>query len=981
MNPGDMCAGFEVVSVRDLEEYQAKGILLKHRSSGCEVYHVCNNDEENLFSFGFRTVPSDNSGVAHILEHSVLCGSLRFPVKDPFLVLMKGSMNTFLNAMTFPDKTVYPASSTVTKDYFNIMDVYGDAVFFPLLRKEVFLQEGYRYEAAEDGTLSPVGVVFNEMKGNYSNPDSIASEWSYRSLFPDSPYKWDAGGEPKSILTLTHEKLVNYHRTFYHPSNCKIFLYGNIPTEEQLEFLHARFLSKFSSLSLQSWPLEQKRWLNPGRLEKTYPVDGKDDPTKKASVFMSWLTVPVSNTKETLSMEILSEALIGNSGSPLRKALVESGLGEDLSPVSGIESDLREQVFCVGLRGTDVGKADDIENLIFQELSRLRDEGIEKEVLEGTIRRFEFRNREVRGGGGPYGLRLMRKAYRTWMHGFLPEEGLKFASIMLEIKKRAEADARYFENLIDTQLIRNQHRIRIVLKPDANHAEREKRELEAFVRAKQESLLPQSIAELRADNESLVHFQEKEDGPEDTRKIPHLSIGDLPRRVAVIPTEIETTADGLSVFKHGIFSNGIAYVDIAFDLKGIDPVHFKILPFLGRCITRGGLPGLPYYEVARKLALYTGGFSPTLDIGGMALKSGESAEHMVFRLKALESILPEALSLAVELLLETDFSDKAHIKDLLLEMRNDYTSSILPRGHAYAALRAGSRIATSLFREEEWEGIAQLLYLNELCAGNNIEEIIPLLSAASKAVFTHGRLKLNITCNPESLEKTKQIVLEHVGSFPHEPPAEGNVSSVIDRAAPKYETILIPASVGYNATAFPGFRLGTPENAAETVLAHILRTGYLWEHIRMKNGAYGAFASASGTEGVFSFASYRDPEVVETLRIFVSSLEFLANGNLAEETVSQAIIGCVGQEVRPYAPGQEGFIGFKRIVYGITDEMRQARRETMLALSSKNIAETAERLREFSSQACSVVMTGKERYEQAVKDIPSLAEHKLEITL
>jgi Zn-dependent M16 (insulinase) family peptidase len=331
-------ASFKHISTDELDEYRGQGYLFEHIQSGCQIYHVLNDDEENLFSFNFRTPPADSSGVAHILEHSVLCGSKKFPVKDPFLSMMKGSVNTFLNAMTYPDKTLYPAASVLEKDYFNLMDVYGDAVFFPNLNEEVFRQEGHRLEWDDQGRLVRTGIVYNEMKGNYSSQEGIASEWCIRSLFPDNPYGVDSGGEPESIPSLSYEEFVDFHKAWYHPSNCKIFLYGNIPSEKILSFLDSRFLGEFQAKKVDSFVPLQKSWTEPRILEKTWPLGEDDTGENKSTISLNWKIFAPDDPVRSLSMSILTEMLMGNAGAPLHKALLESGLGEDLSPVSGLPS-------------------------------------------------------------------------------------------------------------------------------------------------------------------------------------------------------------------------------------------------------------------------------------------------------------------------------------------------------------------------------------------------------------------------------------------------------------------------------------------------------------------------------------------------------------------------------------------------------------------------------------------------------------------
>ena len=391
IKPGDKMHGFTLVSVSDQEEYKGKGYTYRHDKTGLELFHLHNDDTENLFSFTFKTPAYDNSGVAHILEHSVLSGSRKYPVKDPFMALMKGSMNTFLNAMTYPEKTVYPAASPVEKDYFNMMSVYADAVFFPLLKKEVFHQEGHRLEFDEDGNLKIVGIVFNEMKGAYSDHDSIVGEWCFRSLFPDTQYHYDSGGQPETIPDLSYEEFKNYHETYYHPSNCRVFLYGNISSEKQLQFLENEFLNSFVKKNVDTEIKNQVRWDKPRAIEFTSPLTDNEDPKGKSTIAVNWLISDIGKPMDLLSMEVLSDILLSNSGSPLYKAIVDSGLGADLSPVSGLETDVKELIFSVGIRGSDPDKKESFEKLLEDELTKITNKGF----LPGIVEPLYYRSHEL----------------------------------------------------------------------------------------------------------------------------------------------------------------------------------------------------------------------------------------------------------------------------------------------------------------------------------------------------------------------------------------------------------------------------------------------------------------------------------------------------------------------------------------------------------------------------------------------------------
>ena len=500
---GEQYGAFTLSSQREIEEYKSTGRLFVHKKTKCPVYHLANNDDENLFAFIFRTPPRNSRGTAHIVEHSVLAGSKRYPVKDPFIALTRGSMNTFLNALTYPDKTVYPASSMVKKDFFNLFEVYGDSVFFPLLRKETFHQEGRRYVPGDDDSISVDGVVFNEMKGNYGSHDSIVGEWSYRSLFPDTEYRFDSGGEPEAIRDLSYDEFVDFHGKFYHPSNCRIFLYGNIDSLETLSFLEDRFLSPFEFRATETTLSTQSRWTESRLLTLTSPAAESEESVKNSTITMNWLTASIHDPLMLLSMEILAEILLGHSGAPLQKALVDSGLGEDLSPVSGLDTYTMELVFTVGLRGAEPSVRDDFEALVLDVFKRLVDDGIPEDIVTGAMRRVEFRNREIKGGA-PFGLRLMGKASRGWLHDEAPERTLEFEPWMKKVTEHCSRGG-YFESLVDTMFLNNPHRTTVIVTPDPEHSEREQREYDEWRTSFRETMSESDFADIKRDI-SLFEF-------------------------------------------------------------------------------------------------------------------------------------------------------------------------------------------------------------------------------------------------------------------------------------------------------------------------------------------------------------------------------------------------------------------------------------------------------------------------------------------
>ncbi len=979
LKTGDRLHGFEVVHVRNLDEYRANGVWLRHLATGCEVYHVLCEDEENLCSFAFKTLPVDSKGTAHIMEHTVLCGSERYPLKDPFVLLIKGSLNTFLNAFTFPDKTVYPVASTVEKDLFNLMQVYGDAVFFPLLRREMFRQEGSRLQFSADGKLEVTGVVYNEMKGNYSTHDSIAGEWAYRSLFPDTPYRYDSGGEPSSIPDLTYEEFLEFHRTYYHPSNARIFLYGNIPTERYLQFLHEQLLSKFDRLELNLDIPLQKRWDAPVEKTVSFPSQAGEEPEGKSSVTVNWLLPEVTNPKTLLEIELLAEILLGDSGAPLEKALIESGLGEDLSPPTGLETELLELVFSAGLRGTSPDRKSAIEDLILSTLTKLRDEGLDPGMVEGVLRRVEFRNREIKGS--PFGLRLMRKTLRGWLHGTPPETTLEFRPLFTALREELQANPRLFEGLIDRYLLSNLHRSTLVVVPDPQLQKREQKALQEWLDNREGRLTSEDRKQLEKDQADLVKFQEAPDSPEAVQSVPFLHVPDLPTRVELISSRTERILGGVPLLSHEFFTNGVIYLDISVDVSSLPPSLSDMLPLYTSVMRDCGLPGVPYDELAKQLSLLVGGFSASLEANSVYGADNVIKQHVVFRVKVLESHLREALSLVRRVMMEADFANERRVKDLFLELRNEYQSSLIPSGHAFVGLRTDRAFSLADAVEEGWRGITRLVALSRISPERDIADICRKLIELRSALMRTSRFSANVTCSAEFTPTARDQIRDFLSGFPTGT-ADDLVPIVPDLpVVPAYESLLVPASVGYVAMTIPASGMGTPEHAHEVVLAHLLKTGFLWEQIRMKGGAYGAFASANGLGRMFTFASYRDPNIISTLKAYREGLSTFAASVPDGRSVELGIIGTIGRDLHPYSPGQKGLVGFKRHLYGITDEVRQTKRDQILSMKPQDVRTAAERLLEATSGAIVAVMSGADALGEAYKQLPELAEHKIEIPL
>jgi Zn-dependent M16 (insulinase) family peptidase len=994
-------SGFSIIDIVDLAEMKALGIWARHDKTNAEVFHVLNDDSENLFAFAFATTPQDNTGVSHILEHSVLCGSERYPLKDAFIVLAQGSLQTFLNAWTFPDKTVYPASSVNERDYFNLMSVYGDAVFRPLLAEWTFLQEGHRYEYGKDGKrLSVTGVVYNEMKGAYSSPDSYAQIWSVKAVLPDTPYSFESGGAPEHIPELTWEGLKDFHRRRYSPANCRVFLAGNIPTEKQLAFLNENFFSLIQGGTACARIGKQKRWTAPKEFNVPCPAGSADeasDGNNKSTVFLSWLLCDASDTDENVALTALSEILLGHDGSPLTKALIQSGLGEDISPVSGIESELGETLFVAGLRGVSGAAASTspaartdkkVEALVMGELQRLVTEGIPKGEIEAALLFMEFSQREVRRSGGPFSLVWMRRSLRAWLHGSRPWESLLLVPSIEKIKQKLAEDSRYFESLIQKYLLDNPHRALVTVEPHEDFLPKQEARLTEKLARVEQGFSETDRKRIIDKTADLEKIQSEGDSPESLAAIPHLSRKDLSPEPEIIPRQVEDLM-GLPALCHDIYTNGISYIDLAFPLDILPSEDYQWIPFFTRAVISVGLPGMDYAEVSSLLARTVGGLN-VIPHTGSPVGEGRSLiktpagkfdligrDWIIYRIKCLDEKTAASLDMALRLISEADFSDLRRIHDLVMEMKNGIRSSLAPGGHHYASSRANRYASASTQTEEIWSGLTQLFFVHRL-AGMDTAEIAAKLNKLRDAIASGG-LIANLAGSADALKSGGKLIGQRFKGFG--PPKKRVVSGTVSDGISGPEVFASPSlQVGFAAMTMRAAEYDTLAQTAEIVLAHQLSTGALWENIRMKGGAYGASASSNGLERCFSLSTYRDPNPLRSLDTFCSILKDSAAhaGDFSKGGASQSdadalekmIIGCYASETRPRTPSEKNVNDFLRFLSRIDDGCRRRKLERLINISEDDISAA---LKGLASQLvpqpvpARVVIAGTNSAEQAAK--------------
>jgi len=967
-------SGFAVLDIVDLEELNSIGIWAKHEKCGVEVFHVLNDDSENLFSFAFTTAPQDDTGVPHILEHSVLCGSERYPLKDAFVVLLQSSLQTFLNAITYPDKTIYPASSANEHDYFNLMSVYGSSVFLPLLEEWTFMQEGHRLEYQND-KLTVTGVVYNEMKGAYSSLDAYASHWSVKAVLPGTPYAFDSGGDPQEIPRLTWEGLKEFHRSRYSPANCRIFLAGNIPTEKQLSFLNKQFFSVIPCGKACDPIQKTKRWNEPKKFHIPCPADNE----KKATIFLSWLCSDVTDTNENIALAVLEEILLGHDGSPLRRTLIESGIGEDITPVSGLEGEIRETFFAAGLKGIDGDvqeKGKSVEELITGELQKLYNEGIPAEEIEAALLSMEFSQREIRRAGGPFSLVWMCRSLRAWLHGCKPWESLLLNPAIAKIKENLASDKRYFESLIKKYLLDNPHRALVILEPKEDFLAQQDDLLAKTLADMEKTMSKEERRNILEKSKNLEKIQNEADSPEALAVIPHLSRSDLSTEIEEIHRRHEDL-QGVPALCHELYTNGITYTDLAFPVDVLSPNDYFWLPFFSKAIVSVGLPGMDYAEMSSLLARTVGGLFAHL-CTSTAVKgtkqyfqtdSGKfdltGRDWIIFRLKCLDEKIAPSLDLLLRLVSEADFSDHRRINDLVLEIKSEIDSSLAPMGHQYASRRAGRLNSHSRKTGEIWGGLSQIDFIHRLAEYETSTVAEKLKSLREK--ITGSGLIANLT--GLSLKTAGAELAQRFGRFGapvNRIPAVADTSGIIKKGA---EVFASPSlQIGFAALSMNAAPFDTNEQIAETVLSHQFYTGALWENIRMKGGAYGALIGNDSLEDCVSFATYRDPDPLRSLDAISAILKDSAYGNCSDDYLVKSIIGCYAKETKPKTSAENGFVDFDRFLYGIEDSYRKRRLERLVSVTTEDITAAFTSLGSRSATG-TVIIAGIKAAKKAAKTL------------
>ncbi len=948
--------GFELIDERDILEINSRVRLFRHIKTGARLISVENDDENKVFGVGFRTPPKDSTGVAHILEHVVLAGSRKYRVKEPFVELLKGSLNTFLNAMTWPDRTIYPVASTNDKDFYNLIDVYLDAVFYPLLRPLTFRQEGWHYEVDDQGDLNFKGVVFNEMKGAYSSPENVLYREIQRSLFPDTTYGFDSGGDPRAIPDLTYEQFKAFHDAYYHPANAWIFFYGNDKPKKRLKIMN-KWLRDFGPEKVDSRVELQPRWQEPRTLRRPY-IANEDG---KAFVTVNWLWEEVTDPQQALAQEVLDHILLGTPASPLRKALIDSGLGEDVVG-GGLDPDLRQAFFAVGLKGTDENKAEDIEKVIFDTLQRLADEGIDPKTVEASLNTVEFRLREMNTGRFPRGLFLYLRSLHTWLYDHDPFAAMAFEKPLEAIKSKALNGGGFFEGMIRHLLLENPHRVRLTLYPDPDLKETlEKQEQERLAQEKAR-LTERELQRIKEEMEALHKLQEQPDDPDALAAIPRLKLNDLDKQVPTIPLETDELAGGRLLY-HDIATNGILYLDVGLDLRALPSELLPYVPLFARALVDMGNVDEDFVSLSQRIGSKTGGVttSPLL----LTSRTGEAVTWLFVRGKAMMHQVQDLVDIIRDILLKTQLDDQARFRQIVLEEKARQEASLVPMGHMIVNHRLRAHFSLADWVNEQMSGVSYLFFLRDL--SQRLEQdwpsVLKQLQRIQSGLMNRTHMLWNITLEGQNWQKIKDSMGEFIASMPAKD--HQAIHWTPSNHLSEREALLIPAQVNYVGKGGSLYDLGYELDGSIFAINAFLQTTWLWEQVRMKGGAYGGFSLFDPRSGVFDFLSYRDPNLLQTLHVYDATANFLHKVALSKDEIVKSIIGAVNRKDPYLLPDAKGWISLQRYLAGEDDAFRQRLHDQLLDATEADFRAFADVLAELNRVGHIVVLGSEEKVDEA----------------
>lgn len=956
-------SAYEVISEEKLPDISGFGVVLRHKKSGARIAAISCEDNNKVFSVGFRTPPEDSTGVAHILEHSVLCGSERFPVKDPFVELVKGSLNTFLNAMTYPDKTIYPVASCNDKDFANLMEVYMDAVFFPNIHheKNIFLQEGWRYELeSPEAELSYNGVVYSEMKGVFSSPDEVLFEQIQQTLFPDTSYGVESGGDPKFIPDLTYEQFLEFHKRYYHPVNSYIYLYGDMDLVERLTYLDQEYLSRFDRIELDSSIRIQTGFEEKKKLTSFYSVNTEEE--AKEGAYYSY-NVALTGTEDVVkqtAISLLCSALIKRPGTPLKLAFTKAGIGADSTAL--FEDEIAQPFISIMVKNAPEDKEEEFLHILTETLENCVKEGVSKKTLLAALNSMEFSLREGDSGSYPKGLRYGQMMLATWLYDDNRVfDNLHWTPVFEKLRKLIETD--YFETLIRECFLDNAHGAMITLLPKVGLlAEKEAAMNEALAEYKA-SLSKEEVEALVAQTEALKKYQSEESSPEDLAKIPRLTREDVKKEADPLINEVKEIL-GVPACHQELFTGGIAYVKLLFDMA---KVPAELLPYAGILLEVFKMMDTKqrsYSDLNDEISIHTGGISTSAVITSHYENIHDFHVYFTVEGKALYGNIPELLSYMKEMLTETVYDNPVRLKEILLKQKSTMESRFVDRGHAVAVKRASSYFSEIGMAMELMDGIAYYEFIAELLAHyeERKEDLIAKLTKVQECFFAKDCLQMSVTADAEGYRLVEEQCDTLLEAFADQ--AKGNKLVLVPEK--KNEGLITSGQVQYVCCAGNYRDAGCDYTGAYEVLKTAMSYGYLWNNVRVKGGAYGA-AFMALENGRMAFYSWRDPHLTRTMDVYKDAVDYIANFEANDEEMTKYVLGTMSDEDLPRNPRQEGERGLMAYLTGRTFASVQKKRDEILNVTVEDIRALAKGVKAMMDQnICCTVGSEKKVREDAV---------------
>lgn len=962
---GSSYKGFRVTKVVPIPELQCTLRELTHEYSGAQVLHIENDDPENLFSLSFQTLPASSNGVAHILEHTVLCGSKKFPVKDPFFAMNRRSLNTFMNALTGSDFTCYPAATQISKDFYNLLDVYIDAVFYPNLNELSFKQEGHRleFETPTDPATPLIyrGIVFNEMKGALNSGPARMHEILYQHLFPNSTYGVNSGGDPKNIPDLTYNELLEFHRKFYHPSRCLFFFYGNYPLNDHLDFIEERVLKYVEKVPPLPLIPPEPRFTAPKKVEKTYPISPGETLTDKTLISFAYLTCHVLEQETCLALSILEIILMDTDASPLKKAFLQSTLCKQVT--SYVDTEINEIPFIINFKGANPENADELEKIMRATLENIVKEGIPPQAIENAIHQLEFHRSEITGDYNPFGLTLFMRSALLMQHGGRPENGLIIHKLFDEVRRKTTENPRYFTDLIQEYLLDNTHFVSVTLLPDHDLEQKEAEEEKTSLENLKEKLSADQVQLLIRSAEELKTFQHDQEN-ENIDVLPKVELSDIPRAGKFYPLNQEL-AGNLEIFHHPCFTNEIGYVDVFFDLPPLTQRELMYTRLMTVVLYQMGCGGRGYEETLEYVQANTGGVYPFLNLHIQAQDYNQFLPTFAIRGKALYRKLRKLFPLLTDFITRPDFSDKRRLKEILFKHHANLESSLTQSSLKYAVNLSASSLNHPSYIADLWYGLDYYYMIHRIALDfdAHVDEMIATLDLLKDKLLKSPKPQMVLSFDQQeyqSLKKHQFYGIEGLPTASHEP-----WKCEFPLPLHPHQGRIISSPVAYLGKVFKTIPYVHPDAPALNLASFLFDNLTLHKKIREQGGAYGGGAVSNVLSGNFYFYSYRDPNISSSLTAFEEAIENVVTSQFDDHDLESAKLEMIQNLDGPISPGSRADVAFNWIKEGKTREIRQAFRERLISATCEDVSQAVKNHIVPNYQSgTTVVFAGKELLEK-----------------